>query len=324
MFDNHGFTSINFDQIPLDTDLVVMDEKWMQEYEREWVKQFNGAVATPYEVGYVTPVAARSVGDGWAEMSWYFISADRFHEVPIFLPRSSFVTAVDVPAYDEKPHIFVQSTWIDELHGRPLATFAIVDAVGIKSILQGGGLPASALRALRSRIDAIADQYPHLGFISFAGAFLVKQVWSAGHVERKVRYTYEPEALFPVIAELHQAIEQELGTGAYTLMTQGINAYDDPDALHVSRKKNHVSLNSLGVPFAQLRAIEDAARRAIRTHTHAARELYMDSNLFRSLRLNIGYDRDKLRLWPYESPMTNAGGATYVAASMNDIVSNLR
>jgi hypothetical protein len=324
MFDHPGFVSYSFEDVPLDRDLVVMDEKWMKEYEKEWIAQFAGVnQSDPYALGYITPVAARSVGAGWLEMSWYLISVDRFHEIPVFLPKSSFVACVDVSDYDEKPHIFVRTAWLAELHERPLATFAIVDAIGIKSLLQKGELLADALAALRDRVDAVADQNPQLGFISFADTFLVKQVWSVGHVESQIRYTYEPESLFPVIAELHRAIEQELGTGAYTLMTQGINAYDDPVALHVSGKQNHVSLNSLGVPFAQLRAIEDAARGAIRAHTHAPSELYMDSNLFRSLRLKIEFDRDSLPAWPYQSPMTNSDGATYIATSASLIVNNL-
>ena len=324
MFDRPDFQSIPFEQVPLDRDLRVMDEKWMHDYEQEWIRQFDGRATNECSAGYITPVAARSIGQGWLEMSWYLISADRFHEVPVFLPKSSFITCVDVPAYDEKPRIFVKSEWLTELHERPLATFAIVDAIGIKTLLRSGELSAVALQALRDRVDTIADRHPHLGFVSFADSFLVKQVWSVGHVDSEIRYTYQPETLFPVIAELHKAIEQTIRAKAYTLMTQGINSYGDPGAIHVSAKQNHVSLNSLGVPFAQLRAIEDAARRAIRAHTHPPGELYMDSNLFRSLKLKIEYDRDQLPRWPYQSPMTKSEGATYVATSMEAIVSNIR
>jgi hypothetical protein len=49
----------------------------------------------------------------------------------------------------------------------------------------------------------------------------------------------------------------------------------------------------------------------------------MDSLLHYSLKLNDDF-RQSLRLWPYESPMTLAAGATYVATSIQAIVENLR
>jgi hypothetical protein len=324
MFDHQGFLRYSFNHVPLDTDLYLMDEKWMQAFEQDWLQQLDGTGAASYGVGYASPAAARSVGDSWLEMSWYVNIINRFHEVPVFLPKSAFVTCIDVANYDEKPHLFVRSNWLTELHERPLATFAIVDAAGVKTLLQSGKLPAKALHALRDRIDAIGARHPELGFISFADSLLVKQVWSVGHIEGQVRYTYEPEALFPVIAELHRAIEQELGTGAYTVMTQGINSYDDPLALHVSARQNHVSLNSLGVPFAQLLAIDSAARKASKAKVHAKSELYVDSMLFRSLNLKYEFDRTRQTHWPYQSPMTHSVGATYVATSISTIVDNLR
>ena len=306
----------------LDEDLIVMDEIWMADYEREWVKQFDGDQAEPYGVGYVTRVAARSVGDGWLELSWYVNISDRFHEVPLFLPEDCIVACVEVPAYGEDLHIFVRSAWLTDIHERPLATFALVDAAGVKALLQRGRLPAASLQALRTRIDAIAEKYPQLAFVSFADSLLVKQVWFVGHVGSSIRYTYAPEALLPAILELQGAITEVLGLDAYAVVTQGMNAYDDHSPLHVSARKNHVSLNSLGVPFAQLMAIESAARDAIHTGTHLHSGIYMDALLLRSLKLNYEF-RQSLPLWPYRSPMTGAPGATYVATSLQAILDSL-
>jgi hypothetical protein len=86
-----------------------MEEKWIADYEREWIRVFDGeASADPYTVGFVTRVAARSIGEGWMELSWYVNINDRFHEVPLFLPEDQIVACVDIQAYDEKPHIFVR------------------------------------------------------------------------------------------------------------------------------------------------------------------------------------------------------------------------
>lgn len=323
MFTHPQFRQIPIDEIPLDSDLIIMDERWIHDYEGEWLRQFNGdGAAEPYSVGYVTPVAARSVGGGWVELSWYVNISDRFHELPLFLPEDRIVLCVDVRDYDEKPHIFVRSDWLAGIHEKPLATFALVDAIGIKTLLQRGQLSSASLHALRSRIDNIAQKYSHLGFVSFADTLLVKQVWSVGHVGSSIRYTYSPEDVLPAIFDLHCAIKEVLAVDAYTVMTQGMNAYEDQAALHISAQRNHVSLNSLGVPFAQLLAIETAARLAIRDGRHAPCDLYMDTLFLRSLKLDYGF-RQSLPLWPYESPMTRAAGVTYVGTSIRAVLDNL-
>ena len=55
-----------------------------------------------------------------------------------------------------------------------------------------------------------------------------------------------PEALLPAISELQGAITDVLGLDAYTVVTRGMNAYDDQAPLHVSARRNYISINSLG------------------------------------------------------------------------------
>ncbi len=324
MFTHPQFNRIQPTKIPLNQDLVIMDAKWMSEYEREWIKIFEKGQGDPYSVGYVSHVAARSIGATWLELSWYPNIYDRFHEVPIFLPISAVNTCVDVDDYDEHLHIFVESEWLIELHERPLAAFGIVDAAGIKTLLKSGALRAETLRALRGRVDTIAERNPNFAFISFADSLLVKQVWSMGHIEREVKYTYSPEALLPVVAEIAEAFETTLGIPAYAILTQGVNAYADDTALHLSPSRNHVSLNTLGLPFAQLVAIEAAARNAIRNGVHAPAQLYLDSTFFRSLKLKNTFKKDLLRPHAYTSPMTKSQSTTYVATSLDIIIDNIR
>lgn len=324
MFNHSGFRKIQFEEVPLNRDVVIMDVKWMADFEREWTNTFDGGDADPYLVGYVTYVAARSIGNGWIELSWYPNTFDRFHEVPIFLPKSAFVTCVDVWQYDGKPTAFVQSDWLTDLHERPLAAFAIVDAIGVKQLIRTGALRSEALRTLRDRIDTIADRYPDFAFISFADSLLVKQVWSVGHVHSSIAYTYAPELLLPVVSELLQAFKEVLDLPAYGIMTQGLNAYSDDVTLHRSGKGNHISLNTLGVPFAQLMAIEEAARRSIRSAAHPAAELYLDSTFFRSLKLKYEFDKNRLTPHPYQSPMTKSPKATYVVTSVRELMDNLK
>lgn len=323
MLDDPRFEAIQFENIPLNRDIVVMDEKWIPEYEREWLKHFNKVEADTH-VGFVSYLSCRSIGDDWLEMSWYVNSNDRFHEVPVFLPKSAFVAGVDLSDYDEKPKIFVSSSWITELHERPLAAFAMLDAIGVKQLLQTGNLSVKALRELRDRIDEIAKRNPAYAFISFADSLLVKQVWSVGHVDSEITYTYSPEELFPVVVELQRAFNDTLGVPAYAVMTQGVNAYADEEASYQSSAGNHFSFNTLGLPFAQLMAIEESARKAIRSKSHAPAGLYLDSMLFRSLKLKHEFNKRSLQLHPYRSPMTKSESSAYVATEVQDILDKLQ
>jgi len=103
-----------------------------------------------------------------------------------------------------------------------------------------------------------------VSFISFADSLLLKSNWTVGHYESTVKYTYSPEVFFGLFDELRVLYREELGLEIYAVLTQGSNEYYDDDVTHISASGNHISLNSLGLPFAQLLAIDDAARTAIR------------------------------------------------------------
>jgi len=322
MFDNEHFHQLSFEEVPLDRDLILMDEKWMNTYEQEWLKHFDNLDSDLYP-GFVSYIAARSVGDNWLELSWYPNTYDRFHEIPVFLPKSEFIACVDIFEYDEKPHVFVRSAWLEALHVRPLTAFALVDAIGIKDMLRASELTDKMLRQLRDQVDFIAAHHLDFAFISFADGLLVKQVWSMGHAESDIKYTYSPESLFPVVEELLNAFKGALGKGAYAIMTQGTNAYTDDAALHQSLSGNHVSLNTLGLPFSQAMAIDEAARSAIRAGRHEAAELYLERTFFRSLRLQ-DFDKKSLPLHAYRSPITKSFKSNYVATSVRDIMLHLK
>lgn len=319
MFKNSKFIKIDFENIPLNQDITIMDEKWAKEYESEWKKEFKGKESTPYSVGYISRVAARSIGDNWAELSWYVNTHDRFHEIPIFLPKSAFLSCICIDGYDENPTVFVKSEWIEDLHNRPLAAFAIIDAIGVKGRLQSGSLSPDSLRSLRRRVDKIAKRYENLAFISFADSLLIKHTLQAGNVTRKTRYNYSPEQIIPAIRALQRAIKKSLDLPSYAIMTQGLNSYEESKNIHTSKSGNHISLNTLGLPFAQLVSIEESARKAIKANDHPPAELYIDSTLFNSLKFKSYNEKEKFRHHPYISPMTHSHKSSYVPTSHKDL-----
>src|ERR1700733_3922593 len=89
------------------------------------------------------------------------------------------------------------------------------------------------------------------------------------------------------------------------------------------RRETTFPLNSLGLPFAQLLAIDDAAREALRNGCHTRAQLYMDENFFRSLSFNYRFERDECPKGAYRGPMMSVD-AFYYMSNCGEILLNLR
>lgn len=118
-------------------------------------------------------MAARQVTPKHVELSWYTNVSTRFHEVTIELPREAFITCVGLWRYDEQPHIFVKSSWLEELYGRAYSVFGWIDAIGVKQALRARAISSTTLVRLRTEIDVLAARYPTASFISFADNLLL-------------------------------------------------------------------------------------------------------------------------------------------------------
>ncbi len=310
-FVHPGFEKYAFDEIPADEDLFLMDEIWMNEYEQYLVSRLEGGGFK--SIGYVSYAAKRSSTESAIELSWYPNTNTRFHEVVVSLPREMFVACVSCARYDDMLRVFVRSGWFKNLYLRAHSIFALVDADGVKDALRRNSLTREKLVLLRDRIDGVAKEYPAVSFISFADSLLLKSNWSAGMHDSHIKYTYAPETFIRLISEIQSIYREVLGLDVYAVLTQGSNEYYDDPLLHVSATKNHICLNSLGLPFAQLRSIEEAARAANKKKEHGRAELYMDENLFRSLNFAHGFQRDSCGKHVYRAPLADVDGFYYFA-----------
>jgi hypothetical protein len=311
-FSHPKFQCAAFEDVPTGTDLFIVDERWLAEWEAAYIDVFEGKDWR--NVGYVTRAIVRHVTHDAMEVSWYPNLYDRFHEVRVMVPRDAFVACVDVCDYDEKTHVFVRSEWLNTLYLRPYSAFALVDAIGVKALLQKGALPREKLVTLRERIDAISERSPGLAFVSFADSLLVKINWFVGKFDSEVAYSYEPETLVRLLPEVAAAYRELLGLETYGVITQGANEYADTALIHRSPSGGHVSLNSLGLPFAQLLAIDEAVRRALRAKTHDRYELYVDDTFLHSLRFRLGFSKTALPNAAYTAPMSSVEGRYYCTA----------
>lgn len=296
-FPIHSFQTFTLEKLPLQRDTWIMDEIYLNEWESAWLKTIAGDDhISPYQVGYVTPIHISKITPAGAEISWYPNIHDRFHEVKTFLPRKEFITAVIAHQFEKRATIFVKSDWLRKLHFRSNSIFAIIDAVDMTEAIRSGAISHEKVIALRAALDEVGARYPTISFISFADSLLLKTNWTAGMVDSDVKYTYAPEVLLILFQNLKSIYRETLDLEIYGVFAQGSNEYYDDPLLHISRTLNHISLNSLGLPFAQISLIEAAARKAIRAKQHSRMEIYMDEDLFHSLAFK---DYKRKESWPF-------------------------
>lgn len=320
LFEHEYFDTYEFEEVPLNRDIYLVDDKHLKEYIHSMLKFFNG---NDYKhVGSVSYIAARAINKNSIELSWYANVHDRFHEILISLPKSQFITCVGSRYCDEKPRIFVKSTWLESVYLRSYSIFCMIDAIGVKNALEGGSITREKLVKLRNLIDKISAKYKDISFISFADSLLLKSNWSVGMFKSNIAYTYQPEIFIKLVDEINQIYQKTLGLGTYAIITQGSNEYYDDALLHVSSSGNHISLNSLGVPFAQIMEIEHTARKAIKENVHAPAELYLDDQYYHSLNYVYEFDKNSEPSNSYCTKMRDAP-SKYYYSSIERIASSL-
>lgn len=315
MFSSGLFDAYDPADLPIDQDIVLMDEKYLIEWEQAWLLNdaldeedgSPGPEPSPYEVGYVMPASViRQLTHG-LEISWYPDTHQRFHELKIVLPLTEIVQCVEVHKYDGKPTVFVKGVWLERVHLQSNSLFAMIDVVAMGDELQNGRVEKRSLVALRDRLDSLAAAHADISFMSFADSLLLKTNWTVGMFD-KGTYTYAPEKLILLFDEIRKVFRDTLGLSVYAIFASGSNEYYDDALLHVSKSGNHICLNSLGLPFAQIMLIDEAARRAIRDYTHRAHELYMDGDFFRSLDIKDYLTRRTIPRAPYKPKLSGSDG----------------
>jgi hypothetical protein len=298
-----------------------MDEKHIHEYEKSFLDFFNGG--EDKNIGYVTPIAVRRIHEHSLDISFIANHIDRTHEVSVGLPKKELVVCVGCWQYDEKPRLFVKSEWLDNLHVRQNSIFLRVDAIDVKKAINKGTLARGKLLKLRAAIDELASKYPDIFFISYADNILLKSNWTAGHFVQGIKYTYRPEVFLYIFRELQSIHKEILDLTIYGVFTQGSNEYYDDELLHKSKSGNHVSFNSLGVPFADLDSIEETAKSSSKKGDHPFAELYMDKDFFRSLQFKSEFDKKTVDKHKFDSKM-RATSSFYYYSQCKGIIDNLK
>jgi len=309
MFDHPKIKKYDIDKIPLDADICLMDERWIPEYEAMLLHTLGNG---EYEnIGRVSFVAARSINQHHIDLTWYANIHDRWHEINISLPKSEIVTCVGCRDLDEKPRIFVKSAWNSHLHLQQYSIFCLIDAIDVKKAISAGSFTRSNLIALRNDLDALAATDPSISLVSFADTILVKSNWTVGKFDSNVKYTYNPDHFIHLANSINEIFYKCAGLRTYAVITQGANEFYNDSLLHISPSQNHISLNSLGAPFAKLIEIDSAVRSAIKTGIHPESDFYLDEQYYYSLTFKQGVDKNTRPAFSFKSKFPPSPGSYF-------------
>lgn len=321
MFESIDIEKYPFEDIPTDEECLLMSEKYASEFDDELGKMLKKEKCNPYEVGYVGRVIVKKINEKSLELSWYPNTFTRFHEVSISLPKDMIKICVSCDLHDIKPYIFVDDDWLEHLYLREYSVFALIDAIGVKEAIRDCHLSKEKLLELRNSIDELAKRHGDISFISFADSLILKSNWDVGYFHKGVKCSYRPEKILDVIKEIDCIYKKILNLDIYAALTQGSNEYYGEPLLHISNEKNHVCLNSLGVPFAELLAIESSAKRAIRKGEHLRMQLYIDEQFYLSLNLKYEFKKIKKQKYVYDAIM-KPSEPNYFCSSCDELITN--
>lgn len=314
MFDHPDYDHLTPDSLPLDFDIKLCDERFMTEYDRLFV-EFRAGRGEWGHVEYVVPVVARKVTATSIELTWFVDISQRYHAVEVTLPRDQVVRCVAIDKYDEKPMIFVKAGWLEDMFKRVNSVFCYVDAIGVRDAIGGGLLFRNMLPEFREAVDGIAAAHPQVAFLSFADSVVLKSNWTTGFLKTNL-VKYDPETILRAFVAVRTAYKAVTGLDVYGVFTQGANEFSEEALMHVASSGNHVCLNSFGGPFADLKSIEEAARRAIREKAHEPAELYLDLRFYHSLERKAP---KHLQRFTYSSVITGVD-SQYVCASCDQLL----
>ncbi len=321
MFEHEYFDKYSFDEIPIGSDLYMMYEIYFEDYEKSFLEFFDDNEKEYKHIGYVSYIAVRKIHTNFIELSFYGNTSTRFHEISINLYKENFVYCVGSDMCDEKPHIFVKSEWLRKLYMKSYSIFSLIDMIGVKKALENNSLNREKLITFRDEIDTLSDKYQNISFISYADNIVLKSNWSL-NFKNNQQYNYEPEVFLEIINKIKVICKNTFNLDIYAVIAQGSNEYYDDALLHISKTENHISLNSFGVPFAQLLEIESAAKKNLDDNRHIGFELYLDEQYFSSLQYKFMFDKNKIINHQYESKILNRD-CTYYCTSLKEILNAL-
>lgn len=319
MFDHPDIEVQDIKDVPLSRDCYLVDVSYMSNFEQELTKTLarkNGDIYKDILVNYAALEYVNDEDD-IADFLWYPNAFERFHPVSIHIPKNAIKVCITCDKYDIKPYIFVDSNVIHRLHSYKHSSFVLIDAIGVKKAIRHNDLKEDELILLRNRIDDIAKKYQDMSFISYADSLIIKHNWGVGMLTSAGNH-YQPEKLLIVVNKIKKIYKDILGLEIYSIFTQGSNEhYGREELLHISDTRNHICLNSLGIPFAETISIEESIRNKKLEYS-----VYMDEHYYRSLNMRFDFKKDERPKYLYNAKMRNVD-SYYFCLELDELLANI-
>ena len=105
MFEHEKFDKYAFENVPLNRDIYLIDEKWMSKYEASLLEVFAGNGADYQPVGYISYACARKIVPEGTELYGTRTSMIVFMRSQ-YATQNTYVTCVGSWQCNKKPHVF--------------------------------------------------------------------------------------------------------------------------------------------------------------------------------------------------------------------------
>jgi hypothetical protein len=277
----------SFEELPIGKNILMISEIQARSLKRNWTRKYNED--GEYVLKYIpAPIVYNWCAIEFKNKNSYSIKVSinthsRFHVSSRILPKKHFIACVQQYEYEKQPYLIVSQSWFKDFERSMFSNYALIDAIGMKSLLEKQGrLENAQVQALRKGIDSLSKKYSKYVFFTFADNVIVKLNWKTNR--RTYSSTYRPEEFIEVVEEVNLIIKKAIGLKSYSVITQGWNDFVQPTPIQISKLGNHIFFGGLGGAFADLLEIDSTVRKSIREKRHASESGYLSDSFFDSLR----------------------------------------
>lgn len=310
-----------YDEIPIHRDIFIINDAQFDEFVKLWEEYFlegNAECIHPnnhisYKVGYIQKSNSNSL-----EVNIGVNTSSRFHGVSRILPKARITGCIEFTSIGDNPYLIVDESWFKEIYKSIFSTYALIDAVGMRKLLEcEGEIEERKILEFNKELNKISRVNKDLFFFAYADSVLIKANWSAN--KNDYENTFNPECFLLVVKKVSDIFKLVFDLDAYSILTQGVNQIKLSSHVELSKENNFVFFNSLGAHFAELFNIEEFVRGNIRNNKHSAKNIYLSKSLFLTMNLK---NKEKLEenIVEYKSNQQVTFEHEYIHLNWTDLV----
>jgi len=320
---SQNYEIFEYSQIPFKRDLFIFGDDDKDKFINGWYEFLSSPDKSnqEYPENYFKFrwCSIEKIAEDSIDVNICITFSERFHGIIKKLPRSKFVSCIDIWNYHSKPYLIVSQDWFNSIEQELFSNYAYIDIIGMKKLINKfGSIPSSMISELNKGMEKVIETYTDYFFIVFADNIIVKSNWNANPSE--YTKTYEPEKLILIVNELFKIIKKAFGLDAYAIITQGANLTDNQHTKNLRNYANYIFFDTISLPFSEILEIENKIKENKRFGN-----LYLSKSFLLTLNFldhkRSDYYRNKLVR--YETKNILLLNSSYLIADINGIVADL-